>query len=649
MADFYSSVPKTLQANLAYRIDLRKRAALDAGFRRAILTACKHDAMYFYNAWCWVFEPRPEIVNGKKQSHIIPFITWPHQDPVFLEALKHLGYEDIGIKKSRGEGGSWFAVSEAVRQWNFEPLATIGLVSRNEAAVDSPLDPDSLFWKIDWLLSKLPKWMVGIKDVDWKRSIAEHSLVNKRNGSTITGYAATGDVASGGRKAWFLMDELAKFPKGQDVDAMASTQYVTNSRLVISTPKGSTGAYAKIMHTPGGIKLTLDWKDNPTRNRGLYTMKNDRPVAVDPVNNPLRPDYDPPSPAILDLLSKLRREGFNVDNSIRSPWYDKQCDRFNATPTSVAQELDQDFGGSVQRVFEHEFFKAADSTVSEPTRRGNLRFDQETLEPEFGTTDAGKVMLWTPLDKDGRPPKGSYAAGADICSGAGGEYTSNSAVVVYNKTTYEQVAEFVVNTMKPDDFADFCIALCKWFWDADLNCERNGGSGQTFTNRVIEMLYPNVYRPVANESRYSKKRSRDIFWHSDPKKKDAVIGAFARSVRQSELKIRSKELARECGEYVWDGGVPVHEAERKTMDEGQKGTAHGDRVIAAAVAWLGIRDRTSIKVQEKNRHHSIINPPYGTLAWREKHHDDLLREENDPWDQRTTDDLASGGRFRSAS
>jgi hypothetical protein len=178
--------------------------------------------------------------------------------------------------------------------------------------------------------------------------------------------------------------------------------------------------------------------------------------------------------------------------------------------------------------------------------------------------------------------------------------------------------------------------------------ERNGPGGTTFTNRALEANYPKLFRPTI-EFRVSKKRRIEVGWHSSPKSKSSVMGFFSRAVKHGELKIRSKDLVRECGEYVWVNGREKHESQKDTEAESQKGEAHGDRVIAAAAGWLAVREQGVIKSTERAKNQSKDSPPYGTLAWREKHHDDLLREENDPWDQRTTDDLASGGRFRSAS
>lgn len=643
MAEFWRDVPRDLADNLEYRIALRRRAERDAGFRAAMMTACKHDVLFFFSAFCWLYEPRPVIRNGVALPNQIPMIPWDHQIPCIQEIDEHLGYKDIGIEKARGEGMSWIALLFAVRDWVFFDMAKVGMVSSTEDKADNPEDSDSLGWKIDWELTKLPTWMIGAKNVDWKRNIDGHTWTNLRNGSKITAYAATGDVARGGRARWFLMDELAAFPRGPDREAMASTQHVTNSRLVISTPKGTDGAYFDVMHEPSSIvKIVLDWKDNPSRNRGMYRLHEGKPVAVDPVNNPLPANYAPPTPEVLDLWSRLRNRGYKLDGKDRSPWYDNECDRPAATPQSIAQELDRDYGGSMHRVFTHEFFDAAEKTVRPPFKRGVLTYDQETLKPSFGTTDDGPLLLWTSLDTKGRPPKSEYVVGCDVATGLGGSYSSNSSLEVINLVTMEQVAEYAMSTISPSDLADLAIALCKWFWGAYLIWERNGPGGY-FTQRVKTQQYPHIYYKKHIWKR-GRKKTEEMGWWTDTKSKEAMMGEVDQAVKSGELKLHSRLLVREFGQYVRKNGRIEHITAANTDDDSSRGEAHGDRAIGFCVALQGARDRPIMSDElRQDKEHTPDNPPPGTMAYRMKQYEDAMRKDADAWDQTTNDDLAHPG------
>ena len=635
VVDFYSQVPKDLAGNLRYRIDIRKRARKDLEFRNALIAACKHDVLFFFSAFCWLYEPRPRVVNGVKLPPIIPFIPWDHQVPAIRKIKEFLGFEDLGAEKSRGEGASWISVLLALHDWLFEDMTAIGLVSRTEDAVDSPDDPDSLMWKLDWELTQLPRWMAGVKDVDFKRTVQDHNLKNLRNGSTITGYSATGDVASGGRKKWFLMDELAKFPRGPDAEAMASTQHVTNSRLVVSTPKGSEGAYFQWMHEPSSmVKIILDWKQNPSRNRGLYTLVAGVPVAVDPVNNPLSENYDPPTKEVLDMFSRLRKRGFKLENTERSPWYDHECDRGGATPQNIAQELDRDYGGSMFRFFGAEFFNEADKTTMKPRTTGMLTYHPETLEPEFNTIENGQLHVWCPLDVRNQPPMRQYAIGADVSTGLGGSHTSNSAAYVIDLTAMEQVASFASNTMVPEDFADFCISMSKWFNNAYLAWEHNG-PGSAFTKRVLAQGYPNIYRRTS-QWKQSKKRTKEAGWWTDERTKPVLLGELLRTVKTGELKLRCGALVQECGQYVYLGGKPEHVSAASTEDDSSKNAAHGDRVIAAGVALQAVRDRPITTSGPAWMDVANGRIPQNSIAARQAEYEESLRKDKGLWDNSTT-------------
>ncbi|MHC4718629.1 MAG: hypothetical protein ACYS5V_16795, partial [Planctomycetota bacterium] len=452
----------------------------------------------------------------------------------------------------------------------------------------------------------------------------------------INAYAATGDVARGGRAKWFLMDELGAFRRGPDKEAMASTQHMTESRLIVSTPGGPEGAYYDAMHEPSGmVKVILDWKDNPVRNRGLYTMDKGVLTAVDPENNPLPEGYAENSK---NLLSRLRTRGFKLDGVTRSPWYDEQCDRPGATPKSIAQELDRDYGGSTYRIFGAEFFGKTDESVRPPYARGEMGYHPETLVPDFETVEKGPLLLWTALNARRKPPRHDYVIGADVSSGLGGSYTSNSAAVVVDATTMEQVAEYASNTITPADFADLCIALAKWFHDAYLAWEHEG-PGTAFTAQVLRRKYSNVYRRTILW-RKGRKKTKEVGWVTNARTKEAMFTELGRSVRSGELKIRSRTLSKECGEYVRVNGKIVHVLSVSTDDDSSKGKAHGDRAIALGVCLQGVRDRALGLPSDEKRPRVI---PPNCMAARQEAYEQTLREKASNWDDRSNWDLTGVG------
>jgi hypothetical protein len=636
MLALYKEVPKDFIANLEWRVALRKKAAKDYKFRAAVRVACREDVLFFMNSMCWLYEPRPQrFADGSKKPNIIPFITWEHQDPAILRIKEFLGEKDIGVEKSRGEGASWIAVALGLHDWLFDPMSAIGFVSRSMDAADKTDDPDSLMWKVDHMLAHLPKWMRP----RFSRSKTNHTLINIDYGSSITAYAAVGDVASGGRKKWFLSDELAKFPRGPDEESMASTQYVTNSRLVISTPKGNTGAYYDLMHRDSTlVRIELDWKQNPTRNRGLYSFQNNKPVAVDPINNPLPENYNPPSQEILNLFSILRKNGFKLDGVLRSPWYDQECARPGATPQNVAQELDRDYGGSMFRIFGHEVLGNAEASARVPMSQGVMSYSPDKIEPHFDSVDEGEIKLWTPLDFQGAPPSRPYIIGCDVSNGLGGSFTSNSVACVLDLITMEQVAELSSNTIEPGDFADTCIALAKWFHNAHLAWEANG-PGSAFTKRVIDRGYSDIYKRRVLYKRSKSRRGNDLGWWTDTKNKEMMFSELGLKIRTGDLTIRSKSCAKELGDYVRINGKIEHVISSKGADDASRGESHGDRVIALGVAVMASKERSRPSSIQKNVTETTKIIP-GTMSERQRDWEESQEKEKEEWDDRTNGDLA---------
>lgn len=627
----YQRIPNDLIENLRFRRDLMIRCQASTRWQSAIREVCEEDPIFFFNAFCWCFEPRPRYTaSGIRLPNKIPFIAWEHQVPIISDIYESLGDCDIGVEKSRGEGMSWIGVLLAMHAWLLSrDMVAIGLVSKDELSVDDPNDPDSLMWKCDYTLKQLPGWLSGEKDIHFKRDLNRHTLLNHRNGSTISGYAATANVASGGRKSWFLMDELSKFPKPSDRDAMASTQHVTECRLIVSTPKGSDGAYYDAMHEPSNmVKLIVDWKNNPLRNRGMYRWIDGKAIAIDPIKNPLPSEYDPPTSNVLDLMSRLRRKGFKVEGRERSPWYDRECDRTGATPQNIAQELDRDYGGSAYRVFGDAFFTKCTNTIQSPIHEGDMDFHSEDISQiRFDKVDNGPLKLWTPLDSLGNPPVRPYVLGADVSSGTGGSYTSNSTAVMMDQITGEQVAEFASNTIPPIDFADYCIAMCKLFNNAMLGWEHNG-PGASFTKRVLHWQYPCIYYR-RSLSRRGGSPTKEAGWWTDERTKEVMFGDFNNAVIVGECVVRSMDLKAECGRYVRKEGK-ITNALLKSAADDSRGASHGDRTIAACVMLQASKERPVTTTAESYDQQEV---PVGSMASRMKEYDERQRKkQDDDWD-----------------
>ena len=651
--DFLGEVPREYRSNLIYREDLLKRANKSEKVRTAIKGACKDDPLYFFAGLCWLYEPRPRFytekdgTRGNRMPKIVPFIPWKHQIPVIRQIYDRTGGVDpgdVGLLKSRGEGASWIGVLLAIHAWLFEPMSAVGMVSRTELAGDNPLDPDSLFWKIDWELAMLPPWLVGIQDTDWRRNRSDHTLYRIGTMSTIVSYACGGDVASGGRKTWFLMDEMAKWARGPDEQALSSTEPVCDSRLIVSTPKGADGAYYDLIHQPSSmLKLKLHWTENQSRNRGLYRLKNKKAVAVDPINNPLYPQYVEPSGEIIDLYSRLQRKGFTMDDRLRSPWYDQRCDRPGSSPYSMAQEYDLDFGGSAFQIFGTEILGLVDPHLRPPNMVGSIDYDKEELVGHFDKVENGEFKLWCNLDFRGRPPGSNYVVACDVGTGQGGTYTTNSTIVVIDSSKGEQVAELASNVIDPNAFADLAVAVSRLFHNAFLIWEHNG-PGSVFTKRILDGEYYNFYQRIVHYKRRRRGTGESAGWVTNRETKEILFSDLKTAFREESLIIHSRPIFVELGQYVREDSKIQHTGAANSADPNARGENHGDRVIALGVGWQACKSRPAVSGDgEKVATYDEENPPISTMAHRMKSERDIL--EKDDWDDRSPSQLTGNNQI----
>ena len=612
--------PRSLKENLEYRHFIRQWAIKSKANREWLMERCRNDFIFFLETFCWIYEPRPE--SGRPE--VIPFIPWTHQRPAIEEILLHLGYRDIGLEKARGEGASWVCLMIILWRWLFWDMQAFGLVSRNELAADNPEDPDSLGWKIDWQMSKLPLWMVGKKNVDYTRNVSKHTWINKRNGSAITAYPATGDLASGGRKTAFFMDELSKFPRGPDEEAMSATEPVTNCRLLVSTPAGAEGAYYRCMTEASSmVKIVLDWTKNPTRNKDLFRLDVSMRILT-------RPDGTEMSGAFHkwffspDVVGVLNRRGFDMTNKTKlwSPWYVERCLRPQMTPKKIAQEYDRDYGGSSSRFFPSGIIELLIERSRKPTTQGEIVVNYDKQEVVgFTQMREGRCKLWVGLVGH-RPPPGDYVVGCDISTGHGGTMSSASTIIVVNRKTGTKVFEYANPVIKPEALAILAVAVCKWFksvakGDAYLIWEGNGPGG-AFRNALWETTFRNVYYRRPHKSPNAKDTKEPGWWSGKEQKRD-LLSKYRHALIEGTFDNPSDYALRECLCYVEDTGgkltfVSGHNDEEDPANTGEN---HGDRVIADALCNFAMEELNGGASLVKGEVKKVsVKAPEGSFLWR---------------------------------
>jgi hypothetical protein len=158
------------------------------------------------------------------------------------------------------------------------------------------------------------------------------------------------------------------------------------------------------------------------------------------------------------------------------------------------------------------------------------------------------------------------------------------------------------------------VGLCLWLRNAFLGWEDSGMSAP-FAKEIMEVIYyGNVfYRDVPEIG--SRRKSRKAGWSNrNNEDKADLFEKLALGMETGEFTPRSEDLVRECGEYEWEKGKIIH---APTKNRGAVETNHGDRCIAAGVAWLVYSgDQTTDKIDKSEE--TGETPEYGSFLWREQ-------------------------------
>ena len=595
-------VPREFYANRRWRMKALRDGATVPGAARALREECEKDILFWANTFCWTSNPR--LIKNP----VLPFTTYPFQDKAILRLLDDIfSGRDVVIEKSRDMGASWIIILAAAWILQFKPNSNGLFVSRNESYVDAPGNPKSLFWKLDFLLARQPKWL---RPREMKRTSMH--IGNLDNGAIVDGESTTGEVARGDRRTYIAMDEFAAFAPADGQNALAATQSATDSRIFNSTPKGKANAFydmAEKARKGGAVDLIrMHWSEHPKKNRGLYSSRRNASTGRMEV-------------VLMDGWSGivLGPDGKNVafpdaypfvlDGKVRSPWYDRECAR-SASKMLIAQELDIDYAGS-----DYQFFDsiAVERYMTEfcrdPDVVGDLVYTPETCTMRKIEPNAkGLMRLWIPLNAQGGVAKTRrFVMGVDVAAGTG---ASNSTIAVYERGTNEKVAEYANPCILPDEFGRVVVSVARFLNDAKIIPDASGPTGKVCLMRILAEGYSNIY--VGRDR--TKLDGRDMGkWgvYLNPAKRTEVLHGYRDAIQNRLVINRSAESMDECAQFVCTmQGFIEHSGAANATDPSGAAANHGDRVIADALATLELTDDAS--------HEEAQEPdiPENTLAWR---------------------------------
>jgi hypothetical protein len=599
-------VPDDPEENLLFRRELIRQCNADPQLADMVLRACKRDTHFWIKTFCWLLEPREDDSPSR-----VPFLPWDCQSrAIDITEAAIRNKRDVLYDKSRDIGASWTVLHILYKGWAFLHDRKYALGSRIEDLVDNGDDASTLFWKLDFIYKHQPSFLKP-------RLRRKHCMfTNAWTNSMFQGYAFSPDFARAGRYTAIMLDEFA-YPQhvGDDTEVIAATASATDTRIYVSSLDGPSGVHYELrelcrneppQRKPAEL-VELDWKDVPSRRAGLYASEKGHVIIIDK-KYPFPKDYD-----------------FIPDGRIRSIYYDKYWYRVKCNKRIIAKELDRDAGKSGSVYFDTEQLDILSLGTESPTRQGRVFRNERTIR--FQEDDRGPLSLWCALNERGMAPLSEYAIGADIGGGNGSSATNNSVAYVSDSRTGEQVAEYVINTERPTEFARSVFALTIMFHQPFVCWENNGSLSQIFQQELMKVLgYYNV-RFHINEAKIGAKKQKLPGWFNGSKGKESIFEPWYGSLIDRKHIVRSSPVFHEARRYVngADGKV-IYRSPESDIDPSETGNAHGDRVIAAALADLAMRERPATQpayskiplsmMQATSGYGSPpINAPFGSYAY----------------------------------
>lgn len=239
------------------------------------------DPVYFIDTFCYTFNP-------KQEPYHLRFKLFPFQKRLVRDLVYAIrNGEDIFIDKTREMGVSYTILATLLWFWLAEPASNFLIGSRKEDYVDNRRGgttgnkEESLFGKIDYMLSRLPTFLLP-EGFNKDRHFNYMSLINPANGNSISGESSNPNFSRGGRQRAIFLDEFAFWDEGHAV--WGATADTTNCRIVATTPGIKPSKAKRLRFGKDGEKIkiiTLTYDLDPRKNKKWLDDQRDRRSTED--------------------------------------------------------------------------------------------------------------------------------------------------------------------------------------------------------------------------------------------------------------------------------------------------------------------------------------------------------------------------------
>ena len=395
--------------------------------------------------------------------------------------------------------------------------------------------------KVRGFTEQWPSW-VGVGFSVEKNSQRHFKLTND---CEVKAVATSKDALRGYTPTILIFDEAAFIEADDDFWSACMASLSTGGKvIVVSTPNGYDRIYYEIydqsLRGMNEFKISeMVWYRDPRYTRDLYMVKTndlvhyllnreDYPanVLIDlSVENPYERDHD--------VTKTYIEQGYKPCSS----WFEGMVKKLKYDRRKVAQELECNFLGSGDNVF--------DSELMQNIAKNQLREPQAKL---MGSS------LW--IFKE--PVNGhKYVMGLDVSRGDSEDFSS---IQIIDFDEREQVLEYV-GKVPPDVLAEIAY---KWgtMYNAYCVIDITGGMGISTARKLQELqyqggLYVDNIDPN-NKWKWDPKMNEKIPGINFNNKRVQIIAAFEEAIRH-EFKIYSHRTYNEMNTFIYVNGRPDHQ------------------------------------------------------------------------------------------
>lgn len=561
-------IPMRPEPNVRFRKSMLLRAENDSELQDFLLYNCRRSFSFWANLFVWTYRQSRFDAQGRQtaltgDASLSPWICWPVHDKLhaYVSWCVKEG-RDLVIDKSRETKLTWHMTAEAAHQLIFVPNSTSLLISRKQDLVDSH-DPDSLFFRLRFILSMLPEWMVPPLTSTFMH--LGNKLLGEDAPWSIDGESTVDSVGVGGRKTFVGIDEASR---NRHLEAIwNATKSTSRTRIAWSTPLGP-GFFKDLCvgeAGAGAVRFTIDYRYHPEMGRnpevrnddaqGTYTGQAGIPFVWTPwLENEVMVQRRSKRDIAQNIFvnhDDAGQNAFDIDVLNRQR---TAAEHLNAQTPPITGDLVTSLSG-----------EARDVAIRK----------KDISELKFHARDKGRgsLTLYMPL-VNGRPPQNrAYCMGADISNGLSG---SNTVVKIGDAITGEVVGIFVSSALGAEQFGRVFCELGHWLGGmrgcAYMIWEANG-PGQSVEKVVRDLRYPRFYTDEQGNTG----------WWNDPYTMIEAIEGLRAAYSSNRLQERCVDTLRECGDYIWIAGPRII-CGRLREDRDAQAT-HGDRVIATMLMW----------------------------------------------------------------